>query len=178
MSSPSFADETFNTFIVIVNAINELDLATGTITEDEANFIRRMLIHIQADPEHLNVIIGFMQGFKASCASSTADASSTTNTSSTSTTVDRAERVNRVTTAFNDFIQCGLANKTMSDDHANILRDVLIQIRTDTVLLDTIISFGKSFRVSCDSSNADASSTANANVIKNGTSTDDTNLTA
>ena len=188
MSSPSITNDItndiINNFAIILNVIIQIELVAGTMTEDEANFLRRVLIIIQDDPEYLNVISGFIQGFNASCASSTAGVSSTADSSSTITTVERTERVNRVTTAFNDVIQCGLVNKTMSDDHANILRDVLIQIRTDNVLLDIIIRFCKSFQVSCassnadPSSNADASSTANANVINNGTSTDDTNLTS
>ena len=86
------------------------------------------------------------------------------------------ERVDRITNAFNASIERGLATKTMSVEHANILRDMLIRIRTDTALLDAIISFASSYLAVnatwASSANANASSTASTSAIS---STDETN---
>ena len=88
------------------------------------------------------------------------------------------ERVDRITIAFNASIKRGLVTKTMSVEHANILRDMLLQIRTDTALLDAIISFASSYLAvnatwaSSANANANASSTASASAIS---STDETN---
>ena len=93
-----------------------------------------------------------------------------------STSTITNERVDRVTNAFNASIERGLATKTMSVEHANILRDMLIRIRTDTALLDAIISFASSYLAVnatwASSANANASSTASASAIL---STDETN---
>ena len=74
MFSHNITDELVNDFTISVNADIQRGLADGTMSDDEANFLFRTLMYIQADPEHLNVFIGFIQGFKASCASSTASA--------------------------------------------------------------------------------------------------------
>ena len=90
MSTPSITDEQVNEFTIVVNDNIQRGLADGTMSNDEVNFLNGILMYIQADPEHLNFLSGFIQGFKASCASSTvgtsatnASASSTTDASST-----------------------------------------------------------------------------------------------
>ena len=77
MSSTSITDEHVNEFTIAVNSDIQRGLANSTMTDDKAIFLYRTIMYIQADPEHLNVLIGFIQGFKASCPSSTASVSST-----------------------------------------------------------------------------------------------------
>ena len=88
MSSSSITDEQVNDFTIAVAADIQRGLVDGTMTDDEANFLYRMLIHFQADPEHLNVLIGFIQGFKASCPSSTASADVTSASTSSTANAD------------------------------------------------------------------------------------------
>ena len=156
MSLTSITDEQVNDFTIAVNDNIQRGLADGTMTDDEANYLRRVLIHVQADPEHLNVLIGLIQGFKASCASSTASTSSTVsasltaNASSTtdaSSTANSMEECNNITNFVNLNIQCGINVRiTRDDEHrVKLLRDVLIRMRTDTTLLNAIINFRKSF---------------------------------
>ena len=83
MSSTSITDEQVNDVTIVVNDNIQSNLANGTMTDDEANYFCKVLIHVQADPEHLNALVGFIQGFKASCASSIASTSSTASASST-----------------------------------------------------------------------------------------------
>ena len=52
-------------------------------------------------------------------------------------------RVKSNTIFINDIIQFRLDCKTMNDADANVLSDLLIQIQTDTDLLDVIINFNE-----------------------------------
>ena len=63
---------------------------------------------------------------------------------------------------------------TMDDANANVLREMLIRTRTDTVLLNSLYNFSEPFRVLNACWNSGASLIANANV----TSAETTNPTA
>ena len=59
-TSSSITDEQVIDFTIAVNDNIQRGLADGTMTDDEANYFRSVLIHIQADPEHLNDLSGFI----------------------------------------------------------------------------------------------------------------------
>ena len=66
MSSTSNSiNERINNITIGVNAIIQYKLYTGTITEEDANILRDMLIRIRTNPELLNVIIDFNESFLA-----------------------------------------------------------------------------------------------------------------
>ena len=53
------------------------------MSDDTAYYLRRLLIHIQANPEYLNFLTSYSKSFRDLCASSTASTSSTSDASST-----------------------------------------------------------------------------------------------
>ena len=66
MSSTSNSiNERINNITIGVNAIIQYKLYAGTITEEDANILRDMLIRIRTNPELLNVIIDFNESFLA-----------------------------------------------------------------------------------------------------------------
>ena len=81
------------------------------------------------------------------------------------------ERVNDINILINDIIQFKLADGTINDVEANVLRDMRIRIQNNTELLDAIINFNKSFLAlnanwnSNVSSTLSVSSTLNANSL-------------
>ena len=88
-----------------------------------------------------------------------------------SSTITTEERVNNFINAINDIIQFRLEYKRMNEDEANVLREMLIRIRTDTALLAAITNFNNSFltlKANWDSINSYTSSispTSNANLL-------------
>ena len=93
MSSSSITDEHVNEFTIVVNDKIQRGLADGTMTDDEANCLHRVLIHVQIDPEH-HVLTGFTQGFMASCASCASLIASTSSTTNASSTADASSIAN------------------------------------------------------------------------------------
>ena len=77
-------------------------------------------------------------------------------------------------------IQRELLPKTMSEAAANSLRDILIQIRTDTAFLNAIINFSNHYLLSRAlwASSASATSSANATSTDAATSNDAVNPNA
>ena len=52
MTSSSITNEQVNYFTISVYDNIKRGLADGNMTDDEDNYLRKVLIHIQADPEH------------------------------------------------------------------------------------------------------------------------------
>ena len=84
------------------------------------------------------------------------------------------ERVDSITIAINAVIQRELAAKTMNEDDATALRDILIRIRTDTAFLNALTTFSNYYLLSRAlwASNASANSSDNATSTDTATSTD------
>ena len=68
-------------------------------------------------------------------------------TTAVSSTANSMEECNNITTFCNSNIQIeiDMRIKRKDDKNINLLRDVLIRMRTDTVLLNAVINFRKSF---------------------------------
>ena len=78
MFSSNIPDEHINSVTIAVNANIQRMLADGTMSQDDADFLHRMLIRVQLYFQYLNFITSFDKSFWTTNASSTANASSTT----------------------------------------------------------------------------------------------------
>ena len=88
------------------------------------------------------------------------------------------ERVDSITIAINAVIQRELAAKTMNEDDATALRDILIRIQTDTAFLNALTNFSNYYLLSRAlwASNASANSSSNTAISTDAaTSTDAVN---
>ena len=86
-----------------------------------------MLIRIRTNPELLNVINDFNKSFLAMNGNY------------------MNERVNNITIGVNAIIQYQLDAGTITEKDSNVLRDILIRIRTNPELLNVIIDFNEFF---------------------------------
>ena len=109
-STNNSIDERVNNITIGVNAIIQYKLDAGTITEEDANVIRDMLIRIRTNPELLNVIIEFNESYLAVNGNSI------------------YERVNNITIGVNAIIQYELDAGIITEEDANVIPDIFIRV--------------------------------------------------
>ena len=118
-------DERVNNITIGVNAVIQYKLDAGIINEEDANVLRDMLIRIRTNLELLKVIIDFNESFLAM------------------NNIYMNERVNNITIGVNAITQYKRDTGTITEEDANVLRDILIRIQTYVELLNAIIDFNE-----------------------------------